>query len=115
MSKKQSKALTEFYRAWLHWQTDGAKLDDPVFCRKFGLCAHLHKWCVFVGIDIDDCTDLDLEMSDQFAEKQLNRTYPFNRNGPGFRLAFQEGTQHLNEARIQWVRDHANQETKAIS
>lgn len=106
MFKEQSELLTQFYQAYLAWVEDGAPIINPNFKRRYGLCANVCDWA-------PACNLVD-EMTDQFEAAELNLLYPFNDYGADYKQDSKSRTHHLNEKRIQWVRDHANQENKGL-
>lgn len=97
----QSEQLTQFYRSYAGWLDDGAK-EGMVFYRNHGLCLNLCEW--LATADMQD--QLLGEIYDQFKDAGLCTVYPFNERD-GFHREHREHTCYLNEARINWVRQHA--------
>lgn len=82
-------ALRQFLSDWLAWAEAGAP-EHPVFTRFWGLCFCAHKYGgVPLGIEIEIMSG--------------PKRFPFG--GPkDFQRRMDEGTQHLNPARLAWVR-----------
>lgn len=114
-----SKDLQDFYNAYAQWLRDGSAIDDESyglgsFRRVYGLCANLVRWCRKNGIDFDSDSDYHIcdELTQQFVDAGLDRRTPFNSvlaGGRSYTAEVKSNSCHLNEARRQWVFDHANQ------
>lgn len=92
-----SKTLKEFYCAYAAWFDVGAPNFKP-FSRAAGLCTNLS---VFTKSD-----DAASEMKSQFVDAGLDPNYPFGGEDDYMgRSAARQ--QHLNLARIEWVKAHA--------
>ena len=92
-----SKTLKEFYCAYVEWLDAGAPSFRP-FSRSSGLCTNL-----FSFTKSDDAAS---EMKSQFIDAGLDPNYPFG--GEYLYNLHQQGrNQHLNPARIEWVKAHA--------
>lgn len=107
MAKKQSKALTRFYKAYAKWLEANApeqqgKGNKHGFSRGSGLCGNL-LCCMTVKSKYGTVLD---EMVQQFKDAGHEESYPF-----GGHRAYERGardyTQHLNGKRIRWVYAHA--------
>lgn len=92
-----SKTLKEFYCAYAAWLDVGAPNFKP-FSRASGLCTNLF---VFTKN-----RDAYMEMESQFNDAGLDPNYPFGSEDDYMgRSAARQ--QHLNLARIKWVKAHA--------
>jgi len=99
---KQSKELTEFYRAYLAWVEAGAVYSGG-FSVRYGLCNNLAKYFHYSNYV------LCCELADQFEEAGLEHTLPFNGDSHEYFYETNSGACHLNPKRIQWVRDHCKE------
>lgn len=96
-----TKDMREFLTAWLAWaeDPDAYDLDDGgPFEKRSGLCANLDEF--LVGINF---YKLLQELSDMLEADGLDTTYPFDTE-QSYDVAFDNRTQHLNPARLAWVR-----------
>lgn len=106
---KQSEELTLFYIYYLDWLNAGA-VDGSVFKRRYGLCTNLHNWVMkHLKLPSRVAYDLGREMDNQFIERRLNVSYPFNQSHYEYEDFRNANLQHINPARIKWVREHAAQ------
>lgn len=104
----QSSLLSDFYRDYLAWVDSGAP-EHPVFDRNSGLCLQLDMYVSYVDIEV-----YANDFESQLVEAGLCEAFPFNGGYKyGDTTALKDYTNecrshacHLNEARIQWVRDH---------
>jgi hypothetical protein len=101
----QSELLTQFYQAYAGWLDAGAP-EGIIFSRQRGLCWSAVEWISATGKTGTDA--LLEEMDHQFVAAGLDPTFPFN-NGSVQQFGREKVTnsKHLNEQRIQWVREHA--------
>lgn len=112
MKNTQSELLTQFYKDWLAWLDAGADPKDQTFKRYSGLCTALYFWGIENKISGITQRKLDSEMLYQFEKAGLEMLYPFDEDSAAFNQAHLHETHHTNPKRIQWVRDHVNQENK---
>lgn len=96
-----SEELKVFYKAYAEWLDSGA-VNNAEFCRDWGLCA-----CVMYWVNEDDNDELLNEMKSQFASAGLSESFPFNSSENDYVREYRNKTMHLNEARLDWVRKHA--------
>ena len=111
---KQSEILTKFYRAYFNWVSHGAQeCEQIIFVRKHGLCKNLLLFCAALGMGQFIADDAGVELRDQFTNAGLDRFVPFNVSGE-YRLDSSKddgkGVHHLNEARMNWVKDHTGEQ-----
>lgn len=101
---KMSPELKEFYKSYQEWLDDGAPQALP-YLRETGLCGNME---IYARAEKINEHDIFMEMVEQFLEANLSRCTPFN-NGSmdSYWDERAAGAMHLNEERIQWVRDHA--------
>lgn len=104
-------SLKQFYRDYLEWVNSGAitnvEHNKHAFTRHCGLCVSLISWCYMRDLSSLDLQMLKHEMKKQFIDASLNPAYPFG----GVNLYKSEtlsGMCHLNEKRINWVKNHAS-------
>ena len=93
-----TKEMREFLTAWLDWAQSGGSEDHEygnIFRPYTGLCAATHYWCV--------CKPLTEELGDMLEADGLDTDYPFDTR-LSYEKAADDGTQHLNPARLAWVR-----------
>ena len=90
--------LQQFYNDYAAWLDAGAPEDDKHFTRGEGLCSQAMKPPYRVHLS---------EIKKQFVEAGLDSLYPFGGEYQ-FDIEFEDETMHLNPLRIQWVKDHAN-------
>lgn len=96
-----TKEMREFLTAWLAWaeDPDAYDFDDGgPFKKRAGLCSNLDE---FLG-GIDFCKFLQ-ELADMLEADGLDTKYPFDTE-QSYDAAFDNRTQHLNPARLAWVR-----------
>lgn len=110
--KQQSAMLTEFYKAYLAWIESGAPDRFP-FSRGTGLCANLERFCGSKGLKYSEINSLLDEQFNLFANAGLSECYPFDDDDnegdqPGYtyEIAANKREQHLNAARLNWVKSH---------
>jgi hypothetical protein len=99
-----SDHLKAFLSAYLEWVDAGAEEGKP-FARRWGLCSNLIDWSRTQGAE--DHRALEDALDGLFAADGLDQCYPF-----GFDESFEareRETQHLNQARIAWVRSKVAQ------
>lgn len=95
-----TQTMREFLTAWLAWAEDAADASDGIqFKKRTGLCSNI---TVFVG-DFGEYYPLLNELHSMLSFDGLNVTYPFDTED-SYELAFASRTQHLNPARLAWVR-----------
>lgn len=119
---EQSVLLTQFYREYLEWAENGGvqtKFGKADFNRGFGLCHNLEIWLDFHEIHLDTGDNIEEEMQIQFCQAFPEKVdafccdFPFNDEtdcdggGRQYENEALSNTCHLNQRRIQWVRDHA--------
>lgn len=100
-----SETLKKFLAEWLEWAEAGAP-EHEALDRSLGLCANLGFWVTENILEIpgDMCDTVEAEFSALLvAEFGDNYMYPFG--GDEYIQAARLGTQHLNEARLAWVRE----------
>ncbi len=96
--------LLGFFRDYLTWIDAGAPVPHDTFGRIFGLCSCLATWTKLALLSKDDRSKLHLELGDRLQKDfPKDNMYPFGRSAEFFARQVAE-TQHLNEARIAWVR-----------
>ena len=95
----QNKSLQQFYNDYAAWLDAGAPQGQP-FCRDAGLCHNLGKF----GGD----RDAYIEMGRQFEAAGLDDQYPFDNTEDHYYDMSGLYSHHTNPLRIQWVKDHAN-------
>jgi hypothetical protein len=99
-----SEALKKFLSEWLEWAESGAQ-GHEAFDRSFGLCANLGFWLTENILDIpwEEADTAEREfgrlLHDEFGDEYM---YPFGR--VDYLVRGNNGTQHLNEARLAWAR-----------
>lgn len=94
-----TQTMREFLTSWLAWAEDPDAQDSDdggPFTKRTGLCFNL---CEFVCVDYA----LLSELSSMFAADGLDTAYPFDTE-KSYDLAYDNRTQHLNPARLAWVR-----------
>lgn len=91
--------LQQFYNDYAAWLDAGAP-EDRRFYRGYGLCDNLYSqpYCNIYLMN---------EMKGQFKTAGLDIHYPFG-GSEVFEYETDNLTFHLNPSRIQWVKDHAN-------
>lgn len=98
-----TKEMREFLTAWLAWAQSGGSKDHKygcIFCPTTGLCAAISFWY---------CDDGKLhyrmmqELGDMLEADGLDTEYPFDTRD-SYRKAANACGQHLNPARLAWVR-----------
>ena len=94
-----NKLLQAFYNAYAAWLDAGAPQYEP-FCRESGLCHNLGKF----GGD----RDAYIEMTRQFEAAGLDYRYPFNDGEADYMVHIGQEDHYINPLRVQWVKDHAN-------
>lgn len=89
-----SNELREFLQGWLAWVEDGAP-DSRDFNRCQGLC---------IQPCLRDC-DLIAELDELLIKTRGTNLFPFNRDNIDYWEGVDQATHHLNEDRINWVRE----------
>lgn len=103
MAIKQSAEIAQFYREIQEWIDSGCPEYRP-FLNHVGLCDSLESWCIRTFPE--RLVDLELELTNQFAESALDDDYPFNAT----RSYWEETTKktvYKNHARLAWIKAHA--------
>ena len=98
-----TKEMREFLTAWLDWATSGDVKGHKYGCifRPYtGLCAAADYWTVDDG---PAHYELISELGDMLEADGLATDYPFD-TPRSYDDAAGAGTQHLNPARLEWVR-----------
>lgn len=99
-----SPLLKAFYRDYAAWLEAGAP-DGAPFYRGEGLCVEITRWAL--SSDNGDYTlGLRREMQRQFRSAGLSDTFPFG-GANEYAQRHSDETQHENQARIAWVKEHA--------
>lgn len=99
-----SETLKKFLSEWLAWAEAGAP-EHEAFDRRYGLCADLGFWLTenIMVIPDEEADDVEVEfgrlLSAEFGDEYM---YPFGR--VDYLVRGNNGTQHLNEARLAWAR-----------
>lgn len=91
--------LQDFYNDYAAWLDKGAPHKQP-FYRDAGLCYNLGRF----GGD----RDAYIEMGRQFEAAGLDYMYPFNDDNDDYLSHTRQQDHYINPLRIQWVKDHAN-------
>ena len=118
---KQSKELTNFYRAYLNWLNAGAPIANEYdFKRTHGICCCITE---FIEVEYAHKQENDHrkiiskmidEIQSQFLLAGLEKWLPFNKfgdvDGIDYLYEVLNGTCHLNPKRIQWVKGHAGEQ-----
>lgn len=112
MKNTQSELLTQFYKDWLAWVDAGASMKHQTFQRITGLCGALNFWCLKNKLTTTEYIEIGQVMYEQFKGAGLNAYCPFDNGHGAYFDSADQGTCHENPKRIQWVRDHVNQENK---
>lgn len=95
-----SEHLKAFLVTWLAWADTGAPDCEP-FSRHFGLCSNLSIiWSK--PFDGDERAALEHGLDAMFEADDLDMCHPFGFDE--YYKARESDTQHLDEARIAWVR-----------
>lgn len=114
MSPKLRAFLTAYLNWWGRGAPDAGAFDDvSAFSRGIGLCDNLRRY-MFYG-EKNSSNSVARELSEMFVADGLNPYYPFNAisntrgatESAGF-LYSQEALErkcHLNERRINWVKE----------
>lgn len=98
-----TKEMREFLTAWLAWATSGGVKDHEygnIFRPYTGLCAALDYWTDVVDVPFYLLIE---ELGDMLDADELDTEYPFDTE-ESYSEAARLGTQHLNPARLAWVR-----------
>lgn len=98
-----SREMREFLTAWLAWATSPNPEEHEygeIFRTTTGLCAATDYWTVGDGVAY---TELLNELGEMLDGDELDIMYPFNTDY-SYDDAAAAGTQHLNPARLAWVR-----------
>lgn len=92
-----NKTLRQFYNDYAAWLDKGAPEGQP-FHRHVGLCMSVTQapYCL-----------PPWKIKKQLEEAGLDTIYPFGGEYQ-FETDFDNATMHTNPLRIQWVKDHAN-------
>lgn len=105
-----SDELRKFLQEWLAWADAGGVMDDEhvnLFSNYSGLCDNAWRYSFIKGIKAGS---LEYEVKAALYTTRFSGDYPFG----GRKLFYQEsdnGTTHLNEARLNWVRRQLCQKT----
>lgn len=107
---KQSARLTQFYQDWNQWREDGADESSLIFSRMESLCLVIWDWMDLTqNMDHHEKEALAKEMENQFVDAGLHWNHPFtDGDSDAWQEQYDNSTMHLNERRIQWVKDHMN-------
>jgi hypothetical protein len=105
--KEMSEHLKAFLAAYLGWVDAGA-VEDGCFMRGTGLCNNFEYWLAERGIGLSDAEYEIHLLSKQFKSEGLDQHYPFG-GEDAYDEAMVKGEQHLNAARIAWVRSKVAQ------
>lgn len=89
-----SNELREFLQGWLKWVEDGAP-ESFDFKRYHGLC---------IQPCLRDC-ELVAELDELLIETMGTNLFPFNHDNTDYWEATDKWTHHLNEDRINWVKE----------
>lgn len=90
--------LLKFLVGWLAWATGDAE-GDYRFRRYAGLCTSYDRWCRQKGIWSGEESE---DLTGAFLASGLDKNYPFGEeNYDDCSLKY---TQHLDQARLAWVR-----------
>jgi hypothetical protein len=103
-----SENLKSFLSAYLEWVDAGAPNTAP-FKRRYGLCSNLDDWSRH--LDSEERTALGKELDTMFKTDGLDMCHPFGVDE--YFEARERETQHLNQARIAWVRSKVAQFAEA--
>lgn len=98
-----TKEMREFLTAWLAWAEGGACKDRKygnIFLPHTGLCAALDYWTDVVDVPFYRLIE---ELGGMLGADGLDTKYPFDTAESYFEAA-SLGIQHLNPARLAWVR-----------
>lgn len=102
-----TKEMREFLTAWLAWATSAnpiAYIDGGAGFRKdTGLCSNIS---VYLGEERGGSSRyyaLYGELGNMLEDDGLDTDYPFDTE-ESYGEAFRDSTQHLNPARLEWVR-----------
>lgn len=95
--------LKDFYVAYAAWLDEGAP-DTHYFEKRFGLCSNLATWIYATNAELDYARLVN-ELRKQFEDAGLCCQYPFG-SGREYERMYATNTQHLNPARVAWVRKH---------
>lgn len=90
--------LRNFLEEWLAWVDAGAPAHK-IFATDQGLCDNLCDWHSGPGSELQR---LKHQLGDMFEADGLHRRHPFNQSVRDF--LEEEGSYHLNEERVAWVR-----------
>lgn len=103
-----SDHLKAFLSAWLEWVEAGAP-DQKPFSRRWGLCSNLIDWSRH--LDTEERAELEKVLDRMFSEDGLSQCHPFGE--VEYFEARARYEQHLNAARIAWVRSKVEQHVAA--
>ena len=97
----------EFCREMLKWVQDGLQdavraTSVPKFNRRRGLCSNLECWCEEAYAE-----ELHVYQVTLFQDAGLNPSWPFDGTCQGYLDSKFGAGLYANEARLQWLRDHA--------
>lgn len=98
-----TKEMREFLTAWLAWATSPNPKEHEygqIFKVTTGLCAATDFWTCTDGIAYAQLLE---ELGEMLDDGGLDTEYPFD-SPHSYEDAAEEGTQHLNPARLAWVR-----------
>jgi hypothetical protein len=102
-----SERLKQFLSAYLKWVESGAKEEEP-FSRRRGLCSNFEDWLWERKETVGQVQFENSQLFDLFRSDGLDSVYPFG-GAEAFYDAMDSETQHLNQARIDWVRSKVAQ------
>jgi hypothetical protein len=107
-----SDHLKAFLTAWVEWVDAGSVQDQP-FSRAVGLCCNFEDWLMvehdFTWMKAEYEVDA---LKNRFSSDGLDRFYPFGGKDL-YCVQLEHAEQHLNEARIAWVRSKVAQHETA--
>lgn len=104
----QSKELTQFYNDYLSWVNDGTPAHK-IFNVQHGLCTNATEY----GSNLyKNSLKITKELYYQFKNEGLSTRYPFNEGINDFTNEYENGSYHLNEKRMNWVKKYSNLESE---
>lgn len=105
--------LSEFYADVLAMLEDPNSQAFPAFSPSSGLCFNLAKWTrqsKYLPCPEDYTGRLIRAMRLQFVEAGLDECYPFDARHTAYRMASSDGSLYQNEARLNWIKQHAERQ-----
>lgn len=104
MDNKQLRTLyAEFCRDMLEWIQGGKNYAHPhSFSERVGLCSNLLDWG-----DLEHIAALCEYQKNLFRDAGLDTVWPFDGTREVYRDSNHGAGLYTNEARLQWLRDHA--------